>query len=120
MLAKLLDVLGCPGCKRALRCEARERSADGDILSGVLHCDACIRSFPIENGIPRFVATDNYADSFGYQWNQFKLEQLDSANGTRLSEQRFYSETGWTPDWMSGKWLLEAGCGAGRFLEITA
>src|SRR5437868_6237764 len=62
----------------------------------------------------------NYAESFGLQWNEFRREQLDSVNGTRLSEQRFFRETGWQPDWLKGKRILDAGCGSGRFLEIAA
>ena len=78
------------------------------------------KQYPVENGIPRFVEIDNYASSFGYQWNRFKSEQIDSINGTRLSEKRFYSETQWTKEWMKGKWILDAGCGAGRFLDVAS
>jgi ubiquinone/menaquinone biosynthesis C-methylase UbiE len=80
----------------------------------------CQKSYQIKDGIPRFVPGDNYAASFGYQWNRFKLEQIDSANGTKLSTERFYSETGWTQDWLKGKWVLDAGCGAGRFLDVAS
>jgi len=46
---------------------------------------------------PRFVPANNYAASFGYQWNKFKLEQIDSERD-ELSAARFYSETGWTKE----------------------
>jgi SAM-dependent methyltransferase len=76
--------------------------------------------YPVVNGIPRFVAADNYASSFGYQWNRFSKEQIDSHNGTTLSADRFWSETGWTKDELAGKWVLDAGCGAGRFLDAAS
>jgi uncharacterized protein YbaR (Trm112 family) len=120
MKEKLLDLLACPTCREELACSAREVDGEGEIVFGELSCARCIRVFPILDGIPRFVPADNYAASFGLQWNRFKVEQLDSANQTRLSEDRFYSETGWTEDSMKGKWLLEAGCGAGRFLEVAS
>ena len=120
MQLKLLDILACPRCHGALACHPVETAPDGDLLTATLRCATCSRQYGVSNGIPRFVEAASYADSFGYQWNQFKLEQLDSANGTRLSEQRFYGETGWTTEWMAGKWLLEAGCGAGRFLEVAS
>jgi len=63
---------------------------------------------------------DDYAASFGYQWNRFRAVQIDSLNGTSLSRKRFHSETEWTPEWMGGKWLLDAGCGSGRFLDVVA
>ena len=120
MQTKLLNVLACPQCGGALTCTASETDSDGEVLTGRLECASGTHQFPIENGIPRFVPRDNYAASFGYQWNRFKLEQIDSANGTNLSATRFYAETGWTKDWLKGKWVLDAGCGAGRFLDIAS
>ncbi|HEY0432199.1 MAG TPA: methyltransferase domain-containing protein [Pyrinomonadaceae bacterium] len=120
MQLKLLEVLACPKCFGELSCIASEVSADGEIVAGKLECRACQKTYPIEDSIPRFVQRENYASSFGYQWNQFKSEQIDSINGTGLSEQRVYSETGWTKQWIEGKWILDAGCGAGRFLEVVS
>lgn len=120
MRLKLLEVLGCPKCYGELSCATEEVDADGDIITGHLQCDACREEFPIVAGIPRFVERDNYASSFGYQWNSFKAEQIDSINGTKLSEKRFYAETGWTKEWLDGKWILDAGCGAGRFLDVVS
>lgn len=120
MQTKLLDVLACPKCLGHLACAPSEVDADGEINRGTLGCAACRKTYPIEAGIPRFVEMENYASSFGYQWNRFKSEQIDSVNGTGLSEQRVYSETGWTKEWMKGKWILDAGCGAGRFLEVVS
>lgn len=120
MQTKLLEVLACPKCLGALDCRATEHAESGEIMAGALSCRECGREYPITNGIPRFVPQDNYASSFGYQWNRFRLEQLDSFNGTGLSAKRFYSETDWTNEWMKGKWVLDAGCGAGRFLDVAS
>ena len=119
MRAKLIEVLACPKCAGDLTCAAT-REAGGEIEEGRLTCSGCGAAYPVTNGIPRFVEPDNYAASFGYQWNLFRREQLDSANGTDLSARRLFSETGWTPDWMAGRWILDAGCGAGRFLDVAA
>ena len=118
MQTKLLEVLACPRCGGALECTATE-SVGGEVAAGRLDCVSGQHQFPIEDGIPRFVPRENYAQSFGYQWNKFKLEQIDSRNGTRLSANRFYAETGWTKQWLAGKWILDAGCGAGRFLDVA-
>lgn len=88
--------------------------------TGTLTCIGCGASFPIESGIPRFVPRDNYASSFGYQWTTFKFVQIDSRNGLPLSERRWTAETGWTKEWLDKKWVLDVGCGAGRFLDVTS
>lgn len=120
MRRTLLDVLACPECSHALSAASSDGADTGDIQTGSLTCTGCGRSVPIVNGIPRFVRPDNYAISFGYQWNRFRGEQIDVTNGTQLSEARFFSETGWTPEWMRAKWILDVGCGAGRFLEVAS
>jgi 2-polyprenyl-3-methyl-5-hydroxy-6-metoxy-1,4-benzoquinol methylase len=120
MRTKLLQILACPKCKGKLSCEPTNVGADGEVETGALGCAGCGASYEISNGIPRFIESDNYASSFGYQWNRFKAEQIDSTNGTRLSEKRFYAETNWSRDWLRGKWILDAGCGAGRFLDVAS
>lgn len=74
--------------------------------------------FPIHNGIPRFVPSTNYADSFGLQWNTFRRTQLDSYTGTALSRDRLARIAGGSLDVFAGQSVLEAGCGAGRFTEV--
>ena len=120
MQTKLLEVLACPKCGGDFTCTATTRDNGGEVVEGRLDCLKEGHQFPIEEAIPRFVPRENYAQSFGYQWNKFKLEQIDSKNATRLSANRFYSETGWTREWLKGKWILDAGCGAGRFLDVAA
>lgn len=116
MKRDLLEILVCPGCKSSLTAEP----GHDDIAEGTLECSGCGRVFPVTNGIPRFVEPDNYAGSFGYQWNLFRKEQIDSFNGTTLSGDRFWAETGWQRDEIRSKWVLDAGCGAGRFLDAAA
>ena len=120
MQLKLLEILACPACNEALFCQDPQTDNNGDIITGRLVCGHCTKTYRIEDSIPRFAEKSTYADSFGYQWNRFKFEQIDEVNQTRLSEQRFYSETDWEPQWMEGKWLLEAGCGSGRFLQVAS
>lgn len=120
MRASLLDRLVCPDCHGVLTSTPRSVADDGEILSGELACGPCEQRFPVERGIPRFVPSENYASSFGYQWNRFRQEQIDSLNGTQQSERRLRTETGWDGDWWKGKWVLDAGCGAGRFLEVAS
>jgi 2-polyprenyl-3-methyl-5-hydroxy-6-metoxy-1,4-benzoquinol methylase len=74
--------------------------------------------FPIVNGIPRFVSSENYANAFGRQWNKFRKTQLDSHTGATISRDRLQRCLGGSLDVIRGKSVLEVGCGAGRFTEV--
>ncbi|MSP56759.1 MAG: methyltransferase domain-containing protein [Myxococcales bacterium] len=119
MREKLLEILVEPVTGSPLTLRAAE-GAGGDISGGELLSESSGRTYPIVRGIPRFVPVENYAASFGKQWNKFRKEQLDSAVGATASQVRFDAEAGWTSADLSGKWLLDAGCGAGRFSEVVA
>ena len=108
MRADFLSILVCPRTGQALKC-------DGDELVAV---DNSTR-YPVRNGIPRFVTESNYADNFGMQWNHFRQTQLDSQTGHSISADRFWKATGWTPDAIKNQWVLDVGCGAGRFAEVA-
>lgn len=75
------------------------------------------RSYPVVDGIPRFVPSENYAAAFGLQWKTFRQTQLDSYTGTSISRHRLERCVGGF-DAVRGKRVLEAGCGAGRFTEV--
>jgi 2-polyprenyl-3-methyl-5-hydroxy-6-metoxy-1,4-benzoquinol methylase len=75
--------------------------------------------FSVEGGIPRFVNRDNYASAFGSQWIEYQKTQLDSFSGHPITENRIKSCLGNELfEFLKGKLVLEAGCGAGRFTEI--
>jgi 2-polyprenyl-3-methyl-5-hydroxy-6-metoxy-1,4-benzoquinol methylase len=74
--------------------------------------------FPIVNEIPRFVEPNNYSQSFGFQWNNFKKTQFDIKGQFNISEDRFYKNARWKNVDLAGKKILEVGSGAGRFTEV--
>lgn len=102
----LLEFLSCPSCVGKLEQRGTE-----------LHCNACGDTYLIVNGIPRFVSPENYASTFGLQWNIYVKTQLDSHTGVPLSRERVFAATGW-PEQMIGQTILECGSGAGRFTEV--
>ena len=75
-------------------------------------------SHPIIGNIPRFVASGSYASLFGDQWKEYKKTQLDSYSGVPLSANRLNRCLGPLENGLDGKYVLEAGCGAGRFTEV--
>ena len=57
----------------------------------------------------------NYADSFGYQWQQFARTQLRP----EFSERHFRRKTGLREEDLRGKLVLDVGCGMGRFADVA-
>lgn len=107
-MPSLISCLSCPFCKHRLNNSGSE-----------LTCPNCSKGFPVVGEIPRFVPKENYAESFGLQWNRFANTQIDSKVGTNRSEIRFREETLWDERDLNGKLVLDAGCGSGRFSEIA-
>lgn len=118
MKASLVEILACPDCSGDLTLGAERRSGD-EIEHGTLTCAGCGRTYPVVRHVPRFVPAENYAANFGFQWNRFRQTQLDSHTGVPISRERLLFSTGWSPGEVEGKRVLDVGCGAGRFAEVT-
>jgi SAM-dependent methyltransferase len=115
---ELVELLRCPVSGQRLTLDTTV--TDGGIVeSGWLVTANGARRYPIRESVPRFVPESNYSDSFGLQWNKFRLTQLDSHSGHPISANRFWKATQWSPKDLEGKLVLDAGCGAGRFAEIA-
>lgn len=80
--------------------------------------DNCALIFPKKNGAYRIVNDSNYTENFGYQWNKFAGTQVDKASKLQISKKRFFAETNWDKEDLTGKNILEVGSGAGRFTQI--
>lgn len=120
MQRRAIEMFACLKCGGALRLVAveSEDAATGEIMTGQLECGACSRRTPIVRWLPRFVPSESYASSFGFQWNRFDRIQIDRFMLNDLSRDRFQATTGWPPH-LEGQRILEAGCGAGRFTQIA-
>ncbi len=105
---EVLGLLRCPNCRGALNRRGTEYS-----------CPGCGRGFASVNGVARFVSPQNYADSFGFQWQKYARTQLEQ-NGVSESEDHFRIKTGFTPQDLEGKLVLDVGCGLGRFAEVAS
>ncbi len=116
----LLDLLVCPECRDA-RGLTLAGTGEAAVEDGELGCPGCGAAYPIRNGIPRFVPQqDDYAGNFGFQWNRWKTLQVDRLAGHRLSQTRFFADSRLPPEWLPGRLILDAGCGAGRFTDVAA
>src|SRR5579864_8542426 len=106
MREKLLEILREPttGARLTLKNAVLK---NGQIDGGQLVSAQTGQEYAIVRGIPRFVAPDSYAESFGLQWNKYRQVQLDSASSAQLSGARFDAEAGWTEGELRDKWCLD-------------
>lgn len=119
MAGEIFELFICPACHADLRLTAgADPQASPPIPERQLECTACAAKFPIRRSIPRFVPSEQYAHSFGFQWKRYDKLQLDTFMKNDLSKERFFATTQW-PAHMEGHRILEAGCGMGRFTEIA-
>lgn len=106
--AELAEILCCVACGQAI-------ADDG---AGGYRCAGCGRSYPERSGVACFVESGAYADSFGFQWHLYNRTQLDNAECDQ-SEMDFRKRTGFRPEDLRGKLVLDVGCGMGRFAEVA-
>lgn len=97
-----------------------ERAEGDEVIEGSLR--SASNRYPIVRGVPRF-AGDEYAASFGYQWNRWARVQFESENRgkpmqghTKAMWERI---TGLGEGNLAGSVIAEFGCGPGRFLEVV-
>jgi len=107
-LCDLIEKLRCPKCLGELH----------DEPSGV-YCSSCSILYPVTNGVIQFVSSEDYTESFGFEWNKYARTQLDQ-NGSCSSEEALRRKTGFSANDLEGKWVLDVGCGMGRFAEVAS
>jgi len=79
-------------------------------------------SYPIVRGVPRFVSEENYAASFGRQWNRWPRVQFEAENeGLPMAGHttRMWETVTAAPAALNGATVVEFGCGSGRFLDVV-
>ena len=105
---ELTRILRCPQCEGKL-----------EEQSSAVRCQTCLCDFPLRGGVIQFVPSEDYAASFGFEWSKYARTQLDHAP-SQTSEETFRRKTGFAPEELKGKWVLDVGCGMGRFAEVAS
>ena len=101
-LNRIPDEMVCPDCSLPL-------AVSGDVVA----CEKCSTTHPVFDGIPRIVEQEHLA-SFGLQWNRYEVAHDDEDRAT------FEAKTGFKLSELSGKRILDAGCGGGRYCKVAA
>ncbi len=118
MKRHVLEWLRCSACGSSDLALTVAEEVGGEAKEGRIAC-GCGRTFRVTNYVPRFVDDDNYVDNFSFEWNVHRRTQLDSANGSRESEDRFAATVDFPLVDLRDKVVLDVGCGTGRFAEVV-
>lgn len=122
MHPRFLEYLCCPKTREPLELRSFETNAHGMVDRGEL-VNRQGESFPIIQGIPRFVSAELYSNTFGFEWTRWPRLQFDEENVGRRMQ-------GWTTKmWeriapvetrnIADRVIVEFGCGPGRFLDVV-
>src|SRR5947208_8448657 len=122
MHPQFLELVCCPKRGEPLALEALEYGACGMIRTGVLRTHSG-NGYPIIRGIPRFVDTERYATSFGFEWTRWPKVQFESENVGRpmagWTTRMWERITNANEDAVRARTVVEFGCGSGRFLDVV-
>ncbi len=99
-------------CFRTLVSPERGQRLEYDSAGKRLVCPNEGQMWPVEGGIPRFVASE-HLESFGRQWNRYEVAHDDEDRAT------FQAKTGLRLDELMGLRVLDAGCGGGRYCKVA-
>ena len=121
MKPDLLRYLACPACRSDLVGDFPQ-TRDEEVVSGVLSCSRCLRTFPIVRGVPRMNHTVeglmSVAESFGYEWKAHHAGAFETTTlfGRTLDEDWDYylAGLGIADDDVVGAVGFDGGCGSGR------
>jgi SAM-dependent methyltransferase/uncharacterized protein YbaR (Trm112 family) len=110
---RLLEYLICPASGSQLKLEVSRRDGE-EIVEGLL-VPSEGTPYPIRNGVPRFVSSEEYTNTFGFQWNRHNRIYFDDKDRYRIHST--YDQLGLklslSPERVDGKTVLDIGCGTG-------
>jgi uncharacterized protein YbaR (Trm112 family) len=115
MRLDFLKMLVCPRHKSELDLSILNRAGE-NIVSGELICKSNGCRYEIRKSIPRFVDSDDYADSFSKQ-RLYVRQHFDDYRHDRSGDRILEPSTGFNKEILQNGVTLEVGCGYGRFSD---
>jgi 2-polyprenyl-3-methyl-5-hydroxy-6-metoxy-1,4-benzoquinol methylase len=132
MKKRLLNYMCCPDCKKDFKLIIEKREAKGDaevkeggeIISGALICEQCMKKYPIIEGVPVILDKKKLKDfaktkkNWENWWKKVR-GQSDIELYDRLwvqAEKNLEAEPLYKKEYFTGKTVLDAGCGTGRYI----
>lgn len=108
MKLSLLGLLACPACSGDLKFSVLEAYPrhDAEVDEAVLTCKLCAKEYPVTDGVPRLNHPGGTSPAVGAK---------DEGRPRAGDKERFLEDVLLTPQELSGKLVLDAGCGSGTY-----
>ena len=123
MRKSLLSYLICPKCKQDSLQLQNVKYENDEIKSGLIHCTKCSQHYEISNFIPSFIPPDQtqnrWRTAWSYKWNRVAGRARYTPDGDQDFEIKL-NYTGLFNQDLSGKLILDAGCGSGQDMARVA
>ena len=106
MKERLVEYLICPQSGKRLKLRVNKYDQD-EILEGLLISPDGVE-YPICRGIPRFVSSEEYTKTFGFQWNRHARIYFDDKDQRRVYSTYYQLQQNWPchPTRPKMKWCL--------------
>jgi len=120
MKQRLLEFLICPESQSRLELEVLESDGE-EIMEGVLR-SSLGQTYPIHRGVPRFVSSEAYTSSFGYEWNRHARIYFDGKDRHRIysTHEQLARKLDLSPEKVTDSIVLDVGCGTGANASAIA
>jgi SAM-dependent methyltransferase len=121
MKLSLLTYLACPVCGGDLKFAALESYPrhGAEAQEGTMSCVDCAQIYPITDGIPRLRPPQPLESRAAKTRQAFGWEWLRYPGSLPEDKAIFLEETMLSPQELSGKLVLDAGCGMGRYSAVA-
>src|SRR6266568_8540700 len=120
MKQHLLEYLVCPVSGNRLELEILEKDGE-EILEGLLLSPLGSR-YMIRSGIPRFVPSETYTTTFGFEWNRHAGIYFDGKDKHRIhsTHSQLSRKLGLSLEKIRDRLVLDVGCGTGANVAVMA
>lgn len=107
MKLTLLGLLACPACSGELKFSVLEAYPrhDSEVDEATLLCKSCAKEYPVTDGVPRLNHPNGASPAVG---------EKDDGRPRAGDKERILEDVLLTSQELSGKLVLDAGCGSGR------
>jgi len=123
MHRELIDYLKCPQCGHEKLDLSVERIEENEVRTGSIRCSGCSASYPVADFIPSFIQEQErgkrWRTAWSYKWSKVAKRVRYSDDGDIDFKIKIDYTGAFSRD-LTGRTILDAGCGSGQDMARVA